>query len=341
MSTGRPKTTDCLISTVYLRHENNKVSDLINIETKDHVKAEIKVSYCVDFDPKYVDKWFSIDNYVKYLCDHERSLIKKAAKEYTIEEFYENYCDIVHDVAIGNNTDRAEGAHSGLFFSENGMYVHGCEVLSLRVQDDIARLLTKHQSEMVEKALQLSDANRRVELVTSLAEAEQKEAELESQKLQNRMNLQREEAIRKLEIQSEVNRKNEAEKLAAKQAENDMQVLVNAIAEADNTRKNAAHQAEMDRTRAANEAAEAHARSMAEIEKAKNESYAATVAAIMASISPDLVAALESQANTEVTKALSDAIAPYAIARGESVAEVVNKMTRGTTMEDMVKNFNK
>ena len=56
MSTGRPKTTDCPISTVFLRHENNKVSDLINIETKDFVRAEIKVSYCVNFDKNAKDK---------------------------------------------------------------------------------------------------------------------------------------------------------------------------------------------------------------------------------------------------------------------------------------------
>ncbi|MEE1213482.1 MAG: hypothetical protein U0L04_00740, partial [Bacteroidaceae bacterium] len=68
LSTGRPKTTDHLLRTVYLRHENNKVSDLINVETADFVRATIKVSYCVDFDKEYMDKWFAIDNYVKYLC---------------------------------------------------------------------------------------------------------------------------------------------------------------------------------------------------------------------------------------------------------------------------------
>ena len=75
MSTGRPKTTDKLIKTVYLRHENNKVSDLINVETKDFVRATVKVSYCVDFDKADMDKWFAVDNYVKYLCDRVRSLL--------------------------------------------------------------------------------------------------------------------------------------------------------------------------------------------------------------------------------------------------------------------------
>ena len=51
------------------------------------------------------------------------------------------------------------------------------------------------------------------------------------------MNLQGEEARRKLEIQAEVNRKQEAEQQAAKQAEKDMQILIDAIHEAEMTRK--------------------------------------------------------------------------------------------------------
>src|SRR5699024_10371360 len=88
LSTGKPKTTDNLLKTVYLRVENNKISDLIKVETKDFVSVLIKVSYCVDFidqdntGKRYKDKWFSVENYVKYMCDRERSLIKREAKKY-------------------------------------------------------------------------------------------------------------------------------------------------------------------------------------------------------------------------------------------------------------------
>lgn len=147
MSTGKPKTTDYPIRTVYLRHENNKVSDVINIETKDFVRAEVKVSYCVDFDKSYMDKWFNIENYVKYLCDRERALIKREAKKYTIEEFYQNYSDIVHNIAVnksllGDGEDCEKTPHDGhRFFKENGMFVHDCEVLSIKVESDVAALL--------------------------------------------------------------------------------------------------------------------------------------------------------------------------------------------------------
>ena len=118
LSTGRPKTTDNMIHTCFLRHENNKVSDLINVETKDFVRCTVKVSYCVDFDQAYQDKWFNIDNYIKFMTDRERSLMKRAAKNYTIEEFHQNYVDIIRDVAIDKNKDGtdSEKKHKGRFF---------------------------------------------------------------------------------------------------------------------------------------------------------------------------------------------------------------------------------
>ena len=331
LSTGKPKTTDRLEKTVYLHYENNKVSDCINIETKDFVQAVVKVSYCVDFDPTYMDNWFSIDNYIKYLCDRERSLIKREAKKYTIEEFYQNYSEIVRNVAIDaarptkkdkDNSDR----HEGRFFRENGMYVKDCEVLSIDVETDIAEILEQHQREMVEKGLELSDAEARVKVAEALFEAEKKENELASTKLINKMNLQGEEARRKLDIQSEVNRKQEAEKLAAKQAEKDMQVLIDAIHEADLARKQ--KDADMRLVQAQNELG---------IQQAKQKSYADTVAKIMNSISPDLVAALTSQSNAQVMETVANAVGPYAIANGESIADTANKLLRGTSLEGILK----
>ena len=330
MSTGKPKTTDNLLSTVFLRHENNKVTDIVEFETADHVRGKVKLSYSVSFLPEHQDRWFSIDNYVKYLCDHARTAIKRKTMEYTIEQLYADYVGVFSSCI------------AGMAFEENGMVVQDCEVMDFNVQNDIARLLEDHQYEMVQKALELTDANRRVELVTALADAEQKEQALKSQQLINKMELQRQEALRQQEIQSEVNRKKEAEKIAAKEAEKDMQAVLNLIADAENARKNAAHEAEMLRLKNENEAFQAHNRALAEIEKAKNESYAATVANIMASIQPELIAALESQANAKITEALGNAIAPYAIAgEGESVADVVQKMVHGTSFEDVIKNFSK
>ena len=332
LSTGNPKTTDKVEHTVFLRYENNKVSDIISVETKDFVECSVKVSYCVDFDPAYMDSWFSVDNYVKYLCDRIRSLLKREVKKHTIEDFYQNYSDIVRNIAIdyseNTTSEKASNKHEGRFFRENGMFVKDCEVLSLTVESEIAEILERHQRDMVEKSLELSDAEARVKVAEALFDAEKKENELASTKLINRMNLQGEEARRKLEIQAEVNRKQEAEKQAAKQAEKDMQVLIDAI-----------HEAEMARKQKETDANIAEKKALANIEKAKQEAYAKTVADVMKSIQPDLVAAIQAQSDSKVFNSIATGIAPYAIGNGESAAEFVDRLLRGTTLEGIVNKF--
>ena len=331
MSTGKPKTTDHLIKTVFLRHENNKVSDLVNVETKDFVRCEIKVSYCVDFLKEHMDKWFNVENYIKYMCDRIRSEMKRVAKQYTIEEFYQNYSEIMRAVALdsGCETD-GENGKKGRFFCENGMLVHDCEVLSISIDSDIEDMLIAHQQEMIAQSLKLSDAEKRVAVAEKQAVAERKEQELRNQQLINKMQLQREEATKKLEIQAEINRIQDAEKLAAKQAEKDLQVVIDVIHEASLTRKDKDNAQEI-----------AHKKEIAAIEAAKQKAYADTVTQIVGAISEDLVAAMTTKSNNDMTVAIAQAISPYALAGDdESVADVVNKLLRGTALEQLVDDVN-
>ena len=341
LSTGRPKTTDNLIKTVFLRHENNKVSDIINIETKDFVKAAVKVSYCVDFDPKYMDKWFSVENYIKFMCDRERALIKRAAKNYTIEEFWANYGDIVRNVAINAPApgDESDG-RNGLFFHENGMCVTDCEVLSISVDPSIEKLLIQHQHDAVRKNLELASANKQAEVAEAMSVAEKAMMALESEKLRNKMALQEAEATQKQAIQSKINRQNEAEKLAAKQAEKDMQVVIDAIAEAGRVRKEADFKQALAQDAERNALEIQHEKEMADIEKAKQEAYAATIATIMNSITPQLVEAITIGGKAELTETLAKHMSPYAMAKGESVVETTQKLLNGLPfdLKDIVGN---
>lgn len=328
MSTGKPKTTDNLLRTVYLRHENNQVSDVIMVETKDFVQAQVKVSYCVSFDPQAKDKWFKVENYVKYLTDHMRSLIKRETKKYTIEEFYDKYIDIVRNIAINKNSKDVapDNRPKGRYFDENGMYIHDCEVLNLTVQRDIARLLDEHQQSMVAKALELSHAEARVKVAEELSKAEKKEQDLRTQQAINKMELQKLEAEKKLEIQALMNRKQEAEKVATEQAKKDIQPILDAIKDAELAREAKVHEAKIAQDKA-----------KAEIEKTRQQTYADTIATVMKSIGPDLVAALNSTSNAQVLEAVTKTMAPYALARGESVADFTDTLLRGTTLEGILK----
>ena len=328
LSTGKPKTTDRMEKTVFLRHENNKISDVVSVTTKDFVDALVKVSYCVNFLSKDKDKWFSVENYIKFLCDYMRAEIRREAKKYNIEDFYQNYAEVVRNVVLNLDAsaeDKGEATIYGHYFPQNGMNVVDCEVLGLNIESEVESMLEDHQREMVKMSLKLTGAKRRVEVVEKLAEAEKKEQELRNEQLLNKMELAAKESKSKMEIESEVNRRKEAEKRAAKEAEQAMQPILDAIQAAQLAREKQVIDAELAKKEAE-----------AEIEKARMEAQAATIAKIMESISEDLIAALSSKSNADMLSAVTEAMAPYALAKGESIAEVTDKLLNGTTLEGVI-----
>jgi len=325
LSTGKPKTTDNLISTAYLRIDNNKVSDVVTVQTKDFVDVQLLLSYNVNFLPEHKNKWFSVDNYVKHMCDRERSLLKREAKKYDIEEFYANAADIVRNIALDKDSKKEKGDknYNGRFFSENGMLVTDVEVLGVKVEAQIAKMMEAHQKEMIQKTLDLSDAARKAEKTAKLAEYEREKAELEHKNKMYILELNQKATEEKLKNEAATAAMKRAEDAATAQAKADMQVVLDAI-----------HSAQLARDRAADNEKIETEKQLAAIEEAKQKAYAETVAKIYAAISPDLVAAMEAKANAELTAGIGAAVAPYAIAGNESISQAVTRLLKGTTLEE-------
>lgn len=330
MSTGKPKTTDDLVHTVFLRHENNKISDVINIETSDFVRASIKVSYCVNFDMDKKDKWFSVENYVKYLCDKERSLIKREAKKYTIEEFWKNYSDIVRNVAIDSPDDKATTSEDarpwrGREFPENGMYVYDAEILSISVEDEIADLLNESQYDNIRQSLELADIEKHAEIAKRKLQAEIEEQQVKNEKEMMKQKLEKERTLDKLNAQAEINRLTEEEVAKKQAAELAAQDTLNII-----------NDEKLKRSKAEADLKAAIKQKEIELEKAKQEAYAKAIVDVLAAVQPGLIESMNAQSNADLMNAVAQGFAPYAIANGESVADVVTKMVRGTTLENVL-----
>lgn len=328
LSTGCPKRTDSTITTAYLRIENNKVSDYIRVQTKDYVDIDIKVSYCVNFLEEYKDKWFCVENYVKYMTDRMRSMLKREVKKYDVHEFYANSTDIVRSVVLGKSKKGEEAAdkkYNGRLFKENGMLVYDVEVLKIDVDSDIAEMLEVHQREMIEKAMLLNDAEAKIKLVEAIAEADQKEAEVAKAKrlhsIETKNIIETEEFAKAQALEA----KKRAAAKAKADAELELQEVLNQI-----------NEAKLARDKAENDAKVALQKELAAIEEAKQKAYAETVKEIVGSISPDLVAALTTKANAELLTEATKNMSPLAIARGESVADTLNTLLRGTTLEKVV-----
>ena len=61
----------------------------------------------------------------------------------------------------------------------------------------------------------------------------------------------------------------------------------------------------------------------------------------MESVDESLVAALTARANSDMLAVVTESIAPYAMTKGETVADFTNPLLRGTSLEGVVDNLTK
>lgn len=196
LSTGKPKSTDRLLKTAYLCVQNNQVGDIVAFESSDHVNGCIKISLRVNFEggsPNEKLAWFATDNYIKYLCDHVRSIIAGMGKRNTIAEIKSNYIDLVRDAILGVKPELVqmldteeiedEVSHTsrpGLGDFTNGMRVFDVEVLDLTITDsNISVMLDDAQHNVVRANIELEQARK--DLETTEAKEEISQAKLAAQ----------------------------------------------------------------------------------------------------------------------------------------------------------------
>ena len=324
LSGGTPKGSKPSIRTAFLQIENNKVTDIISAQTADYVPVQIKLNYCVHFLEEYKDSWFAINNYVKYLCDSMRSLVKREIKKYNIQDFYTDSTEIIRNLIL--DVDNPEKKFDdGRFFEKNGMVVSDVDILDVFVEEKVAKILDKHQLELIQKGIELADATAHLEVVTALNETKQKEAELTNKTNLYKLELEKSEKDALLNNEEFFAQKKREADAAKTQAEKDLQVILTAIQDEKNAR-----------LQKANEIANEQAKKEAEIEKGKQQVYAETVERIMKSVSPDLIAAISARTKADILTEGMASMSPYALANGESVADTVNKLLRGTSLEEII-----
>jgi hypothetical protein len=163
-----------------------------------------------------------------------------------------------------------------------------------------------------------------------LADAEKKEAELNNANALYRLALDRDYQEKKMEKEEALKAQARAAVIAENQAKAELQGILTAIKEA-----------ELARNKAADDAKIAYEKELAAIEEAKQKAYAETIKEIMSAVDPALVAALTAKANADMLADATKHMSPIALAKGESVADTVDTLLRGTTLEGFIKNINK
>ncbi|HVI03161.1 MAG TPA: hypothetical protein VM869_30905 [Enhygromyxa sp.] len=323
LSTGTPKTDDNVERTAYLRVLYNKVSDIVEAETSDLVSVRIRLSYRVNFegDPQ---RWFNVENYVKFLTEHLRSLLRGAIKQRTVQSFHPQAVSIVRDVVLGAQNE--DGKRPGRRFDENGMRVYDVEVLDLTIGDQaIANLLIGTQHAVVEQNLTLEGERRRLEQARERETIKQEIAAIEAATKQKQIALQRAEieAIHEYDvarIDAEVSAKKR--RLEGEQAE---QAGTDAVHDAQLARRRRFEETniELAERQLAQRIRELEAEVKAVVDKA-------------GAVSPDLIAALQAFGDRALAEKMAESMAPLAILGGESVSDVLARLLRGTKLAQVL-----
>ncbi len=323
LSTGTPKTSDNTITTVYLRVLHNKISDIVKAESSDFTQVSITISYRVNFE-EASDKWFNVENYVKFLTDHMRSFIRNKVKKHTIMDFYANGIDILRNSILGEAGE--SNKRPGRMFEENNMRIYDIEVLDIRLSDvSIENLLISAQQEVVKQTLRIDAEKRKLEFTQQSEEISQQIATTKSETTQRQLDLEKKEAKKELElilVKLDMEIQSKQRKLEANLAEQESLTQIN---DAELARKQ--KEEELLLEIAQKELNQELEQLQAEVQAVVNKAEA---------VSPNLIAALQAFADKSLAEKMAKSMSPLAILGGKSVAQVFTNMLKGTKLANVL-----
>lgn len=323
LSTGTPKTDDNTLRTVYLRVLNNKVSDLVQVQTKDLCNVEIAVSYRVNFTGDQ-NKWFDVENYVKFLTDHLRSVLRNSLKQYSIADFYANGIAIVRNLILGERGE--EGKRRGWLFRENGMHVYELEVLEINILDEeIEDLLFTNKHQEIRKNIELANKHKELDFTKEVERLQQEMAAAKSETKQLQLELQKvdleknaEVALQRVKGDFEV----EQASLESQLKHQEQSAAINAL------------RLEQEKARQA----VVLERTQKEMEQRLEELRAEVNAVVekAGAVSPDLIAALQAFGDKALAEKMAETMAPLSIIGGKSIVDVFANLVKGTKLEQVL-----
>jgi major vault protein len=307
------------LETVFLRVLNNKVGDECIVQTADHVTVTLRYSMRVSFEGEPA-RWFEVENYVKFLCDHVRSVLKGSAKKHAIEVFDAQAVELVREAILGRADDK--GTRAGMRFAENGMRITDVEVLEVAIEDvDIAALLGHAQHEAVEANIEAMRARRGLEMTEKREAITRGEAAARAETA-NR--------LAELEIAATADHLRVAlaaahAELERAAAERDGVVARSAVADAE-------HAGKLARDRSAAELDVAMRRAEQELTLAALRAEVDAAVARFSAAQGGFSEALLALSNHEVLAKVAEAMSVQAFVGGKTLTDVIDRVFAGTPL---------
>ncbi len=319
LSTGTPKTDSKLLRTVYLRVLQNKISDIVIAETADYCSVRCHLSYRVNFegDPNL---WFNVENYVKFLVENMRSIIRNFARRYSIKDFYANSVEVLRDMILSKPGE--DGKRPGRFFPENGMRIYDVEVFDVKIEDSsIEKILIADKQDAFRQELRLQGEQRQLEytqkseaisreIMTIQADTRIRSLELQRQELEKQLVL----TMKKMEAEIQ----QEQTRLTAKLEEQNRLAEINAV--------------DLGIRQSQQELELAYQRKQMEQYIERMQAEVQGIVAKANAVSPDLIAALQAFGDKALAEKMADSMAPLAILGGKSIVEVFANLLSGTKL---------
>ena len=338
LSTGRPKSARHPLRTCFLRTVGNRVSDMVTLETADFVKVDAEVSYQVNFDLQFKDRWFNHENYVGVLCDHLRSLVRSRARQMALNEIWPNISSVIRDAVLGEKT--AEG-RQGRLFDENGMRVTEVEVLSSEILDkEIAVLLESVQRESVALVIgdrQISEQLRSEKLRHDI---ERERQEMKREATERKASL--DELLRKLTQEAglaELRGREATEREAAELAAGREQIILDSTVAREKSQNDAhiarqrdATTAKVDMNRLAHEEEQAYRQALTNIEMQRIEVQSKATVAERQAIQPALVEALTALGDKIMLGEVARNMNLVSLFKGKDIAHIFADVLGGTKL---------
>lgn len=328
LSMGKPKCTDRLQETVYLKVAGNQVTDIVGVETSDSIAISIKVALKVKFVGEPF-KWFTVDNYVKEVCDHVRSILRGTVKKLSVLEFTKSATEIVRDAILGAKP--ATGGRPGLSFDSCGVSVHDVEVMEIKVTDPtVAKMIIDSQQETIRGMLEVTKkqqsstvikeveaAERQILSERQLTEQEKYKASLDA--IGRKLNLL------KAEMDVEITRSS----ISAK-SRLDITQIENQISELLSVREKAEAETKI------NIDAQIQA-----LNEAKTAVETSAIVSRLQAIDPKLVAAIEASNDRDALIEVVDKMGLAAYLKNDSIGAALSGILKGTSLETAIAKLGK
>ncbi|GAM26849.1 hypothetical protein SAMD00019534_100240 [Acytostelium subglobosum LB1] len=157
------------------------MTDLITVETADHARLSLKLSYNWEFqvDPKNPSRLFATPDFTGDLCKATGSLVRAAVAAATFDHFHKHSAEIIQTSVFGKNADGEP--NNRLVFETNGLVITNIDVQSVEPVD-------QRTLDSLQKSVQLAiEITTKSQEATARQEAERLDqmarGELERQKI--------------------------------------------------------------------------------------------------------------------------------------------------------------